>query len=71
MELIDIDQNEIVIGENESQYIRESVDKDFLTELSGLEFDLYRISKATKDIVLKKKFKLSDKSKNIISSKFR
>lgn len=54
MELIDIDQNEIVIGENESQYIRESVDKDFLTELSGLEFDLYRISKATKDIVLKK-----------------
>ena len=53
MELIDIDQNEIVIGENESQYIRESVDKDFLTELSGLEFDLYRISKATKDIVLK------------------
>ena len=54
MELIDIDQNEIEIGENESQYIRESVDKDFLTELSGLEFDLYRISKATKDIVLKK-----------------
>ena len=50
MELIDIDQNEIVIGENESQYIRESVDKDFLTELSGLEFN---------------------KSKNIISSKFR
>ena len=63
MESICNEQNEIIIGEKESNYIRESFSTDFLADLNDLEFALYRISKATKDIVLKGHSKYAIKSK--------
>ena len=63
MESICNEKNEIIIGEKESNYIRESFSTDFLADLNDLEFALYRISKATKDIVLKGHSKYTIKSK--------
>lgn len=60
---MELDQNEYIIGENEHKYMRELFIKNSLDNLSNLEIALFRISMATKNIVLEKDSKYIIKKK--------